>query len=248
MKEETLVYLEKAGKDLEGAQVLHKAGLYDNACVLSQQSIEKNLKALATECNIEVPMSHNIGLLLVLLTKNGYKPPKYITDTSSELSALYIELRYTSDTTDISNAKKYVKLANRVNNWVQKNIENSSNQEREKLSEKYKILAQKTAIVKVTADGQINKSSHFEIAVAKKVRHRDIVSTKATKFKQEIKKVSKTNQPVEPKDQAEELASDFYSNHPEFDPDNTRNIQRRAPKKAYKHMTSKPNKRIKAFA
>lgn len=72
MKKETKEWLKIALEDYESAKYLHKKRLYRMVCYHSQQMVEKVLKAILTEREIDFARSHNILDLRNAVTMSGY--------------------------------------------------------------------------------------------------------------------------------------------------------------------------------
>ncbi len=73
MKKETKEWLKIALEDLEAAECLMDKGLFRMVCYHSQQAVEKTLKALLTEKEIEFRRTHNIIDLKNAVIATGYK-------------------------------------------------------------------------------------------------------------------------------------------------------------------------------
>jgi len=71
MKPEAQAWLKIADEDVAAAELLFQNGIHRMVCLHSQQAVEKTLKALLTECDIEFKRTHNIVDLLTLLKAQG---------------------------------------------------------------------------------------------------------------------------------------------------------------------------------
>lgn len=71
MKPEAQAWLKIADEDMAAAQLLVQNGIHRMVCLHSQQAVEKTLKALLTECDVEFKRTHNIVDLLALLNAQG---------------------------------------------------------------------------------------------------------------------------------------------------------------------------------
>lgn len=95
MKKETEEWLRIALEDYESAKYLHKKRLYRMVCYHSQQMVEKILKAILTEREIDFARTHNI-----LDLRNAVIQFGYTVDLSDEdavfLNSIY-RSRYPSD-------------------------------------------------------------------------------------------------------------------------------------------------------
>lgn len=67
MKPETGEWVRIAEEELESADILFETGIYRMVCLHSQQAVEKILKALLTEQEVEFRKTHNIVDLVALL-------------------------------------------------------------------------------------------------------------------------------------------------------------------------------------
>lgn len=64
--------LKISAEDLESAEILSDRKLFRTACYHAQQSVEKCLKALIVDRDIEIPRTHNILDLNNAAKKLGY--------------------------------------------------------------------------------------------------------------------------------------------------------------------------------
>lgn len=71
MKPETEEWVRIAEEELKSADLLFGNGIYRMVCLHSQQAVEKILKALLTEQDIEFRKTHNIVDLVALLKTQG---------------------------------------------------------------------------------------------------------------------------------------------------------------------------------
>jgi HEPN domain-containing protein len=81
------LFVAKANADLAAARLLATDSVQDDAVVgfHCQQAVEKALKAVVALRSIEIPRSHDLGLLLRLLTSGG---GQNFGDEGAELQAL----------------------------------------------------------------------------------------------------------------------------------------------------------------
>ncbi|MBU1121414.1 MAG: HEPN domain-containing protein [Candidatus Omnitrophica bacterium] len=73
MKKETEEWLKIAFEDYKSAKLLYEEKLYRMVCYHSQQMIEKILKAILTEIEIDFARTHNILDLRNAVKRFGYK-------------------------------------------------------------------------------------------------------------------------------------------------------------------------------
>jgi len=90
----------------------------------AQQAVEKALKALLIQRQVEFPRTHIIGVLLVFCKESGYKIEENLEEAAT-LSRYAIASRYPGETDPITRqeAKLAADLADQVINWVESQIE-----------------------------------------------------------------------------------------------------------------------------
>jgi HEPN domain-containing protein len=95
MRKEAEAWLRISAEDLQSAEVLFDRKLFRPACYHAQQAVEKALKALLIDRNIETPRTHNLLDLNNAVEKLGYAAA--LTDEDAVyLSSIY-RARYPSD-------------------------------------------------------------------------------------------------------------------------------------------------------
>ena len=92
MAERSKDWLKQAEKDLNAAESMSKAGHYEWACFVSQQSAEKTLKAIYQKYNGEA-RGHSVLELAKRLTRK-IKMDKKIIECGRDLDKYYIPTRY----------------------------------------------------------------------------------------------------------------------------------------------------------
>jgi HEPN domain-containing protein len=60
-------WLEAAGNDLQSAEVLRQAGIFNNACFFAQQAAEKAFKGFLVATGVDCPRSHSLDSLVALV-------------------------------------------------------------------------------------------------------------------------------------------------------------------------------------
>ena len=75
MKRETEEWIKIAEEDLQSAEYLLEKSLFRMACYHAQQSVEKVLKAVLTEEEIEFSRTHNILDLASAVKQTGHESP-----------------------------------------------------------------------------------------------------------------------------------------------------------------------------
>ncbi|MDA8325327.1 MAG: HEPN domain-containing protein [Nitrospiraceae bacterium] len=96
MRKETEEWVKIADEDLQSAEYLFEKSLYRMACYHAQQTVEKLLKAVLVELEIEIPRVHNLLDLNNAAKKLGYSAPLTDEDTVF-LNSIY-RSRYPLDT------------------------------------------------------------------------------------------------------------------------------------------------------
>ncbi len=93
MKDETKVWLKFADENLESAEVLLKSSLFNPCLQNSQQCVEKAIKALLIENNIQPKKTHDIFELSQLLNVNNLHVE--ISDEDCDLlNSIYLPSKY----------------------------------------------------------------------------------------------------------------------------------------------------------
>jgi HEPN domain-containing protein len=80
MKRETEEWLKIAEEELQAAEHLFEASLHRMVCYHTQQAVEKILKAILTEREIEFSRTHNILDLSNAVKEIGYEAPLSVED------------------------------------------------------------------------------------------------------------------------------------------------------------------------
>lgn len=135
MKDKALVeeWLKRARSNLQRA----KAGksseeiLFEDLCFDCQQAVEKSIKALLVDCNIEFDKTHSIAKLLNQIEDAGITVPEEIKETS-ELTVYAVDSRYPGDYDPITESEYGLALtmAEKVVNWVEEKIEQTRKNEK----------------------------------------------------------------------------------------------------------------------
>lgn len=95
MKRETEEWIKIAKEDLQAAEHLFGASLHRMVCYHAQQSVEKTLKAILVEREIEFSRTHNILDLCMAAKEIGYETPLDAEDAVF-LNSVY-RARYPAD-------------------------------------------------------------------------------------------------------------------------------------------------------
>jgi len=127
MKRETEEWLKIAQEDLDAAKCLLNEGLYRMVCYHCQQAVEKVLKAILTEQEVDFKRTHNIIDLKNAVLSTGYE-----TEISEEdavfLNSIY-RARYPaalgllpSGEPRRTDAEKALEIAKRFSVFIEKGI------------------------------------------------------------------------------------------------------------------------------
>ncbi len=89
----------------------------------AQQAVEKALKALLIQRQIEFPRTHIIGVLLTLCKESGYTPWESLEE-AVKLSDYAVSTRYPGEMDEVNRqeARTAVDLANQVVSWAEEQI------------------------------------------------------------------------------------------------------------------------------
>src|SRR3990172_726059 len=88
MRRQTEEWLKLANEDLQSAECLLERRLLRMVCYHAQQAVEKVLKSVLAECEVEIPRIHNL-----LDLNNSAKGLSYTTDLSDE-DAIFLNTVY----------------------------------------------------------------------------------------------------------------------------------------------------------
>lgn len=94
MNEESQHWLEFAATDLQAADVLIAAGIWNQVCFHAQQCVEKLFKAALVAEDALHPRSHNLLELMTMLDKGKFAALSDLTDQVRLLDRFYISTRY----------------------------------------------------------------------------------------------------------------------------------------------------------
>jgi len=123
MKKETEEWLKIAMEDYKSAEYLFKSELYRMVCYHAQQTVEKVLKAILTEREVDFTRTHNVLDLRNAVERFGYVTG--LTDEDSVFLNSVYKSRYPSDLGLIASgpptkedAEKVIRIANNILNGV----------------------------------------------------------------------------------------------------------------------------------
>jgi HEPN domain-containing protein len=122
--EKVAYWIDIAEYDLETARSMLASGRYLYAAFMSQQALEKSLKAivLAHGGEAEPPRTHNLTFLLGAIGRQD--TPSAVSALAARLSAYYIEARYPnykeklSQLVDEDEAKEIVRETEEAFSWL----------------------------------------------------------------------------------------------------------------------------------
>lgn len=128
MKRESEEWLKIASEDIQSAECLFEKSLFRMVCYHAQQGVEKILKTILTEHEIEFSRTHNIFDLRNAVEKIGYKTHLNDEDTIF-LNSIY-RSRYPADIgllpfgePKMEDADRALAIARKVHDWFKENIE-----------------------------------------------------------------------------------------------------------------------------
>jgi HEPN domain-containing protein len=118
-------WVQKAENDLTSAAQVLKLGQFspaDTVCYHAQQCVEKYLKALLINHNLDFPKTHNIAVLIALLPVQAR--PEISLKDQGRLTEYATTARYPGDydPLTVSEARTAVKLARRIRGHVRKHL------------------------------------------------------------------------------------------------------------------------------
>lgn len=125
MKKEAEAWIRIAAEELQSAQYLREKKLFRMVCYHAQQSVEKTLKGILVDKDIDIPRTHNILDLSNAARKVGYDIP--LTDEEAVFLNSIYRARYPSDlglvpsgepTAD--DAEQALTIATRIAVWLKK--------------------------------------------------------------------------------------------------------------------------------
>lgn len=123
MKRETEEWLKIAEEDFQAAEHLFKISLFRMVCYHAQQSVEKILKAILTEKDVEFSRTHNILDLCSAARETGHEFPLTVDDAiflNSVYRARYpaaLGLLPTGEPTK-KDAEKALHIAREMRGWI----------------------------------------------------------------------------------------------------------------------------------
>jgi HEPN domain-containing protein len=127
MRKEAEAWLTIAGEELQSAEYLLDKRLFRMVCYHAQQCVEKTLKALLAEREVETPRTHNILDLNAAVKKLGYEP-RLADEDAIFLTSLY-RTRYPSGLgllpsgePTVQDAQASVRIAKDMIEWLKNNL------------------------------------------------------------------------------------------------------------------------------
>lgn len=92
------VWLRYAERDLKTGEIALREGIYWDARIHAQQTVEKCLKSLLLYQNIDTPRTHNLESLLIFVDDNRLSK---FADETRTLNNFYTPIRYPDTDTDL---------------------------------------------------------------------------------------------------------------------------------------------------
>ncbi len=99
---------------LNGAKERLKAGEYDVACFMAEQSVQLYLKAVILDLSGEIPRTHSIRKLLSILSTIFGKKLEFDRKSLIFLESMYINARYLNVEYEREDAEEAIKIAEEV--------------------------------------------------------------------------------------------------------------------------------------
>ncbi len=125
MRKEAEAWIKIAGEELQSAEYLAEKKLFRMVCYHSQQSVEKILKSLLVEHDIDIPRTHNVFDLNNAARKLGYET-KLDDEDAVFLNSIY-HARYPADLGLVpsgepaaKDAEKALQIARRMAAWLKR--------------------------------------------------------------------------------------------------------------------------------
>ena len=125
MRKEAEAWIKIAAEDMQSAEILAERKLFRPACYHAQQSVEKSLKALLIDRNIEIPRTHNLLDLNNAVKKLGYAVA--LTDEDAVFLSSIYRARYPSDAGLLplgepieQDAERALVIAREVSAWMER--------------------------------------------------------------------------------------------------------------------------------
>ncbi|MEO5328260.1 MAG: HEPN domain-containing protein [Magnetococcus sp. THC-1_WYH] len=119
--EEALRSLRLADRDIVAFETLRDAprASLASACFHAQQAIEKCIKGVLFQNQIEFRRTHDLTVLTNLLSKNGIKLP-VSDDQLAEINPCAVDFRYDEETITLPNREMMTELVTVLREWAGK--------------------------------------------------------------------------------------------------------------------------------
>jgi HEPN domain-containing protein len=116
-------WLNHAKSNLAHAQAVNPEVWFENLCFDAQQAAEKAIKAVFVGRGESFPFVHDLEELLLRLTSNGLKAPKYVWE-SAELTQYAVVTRYPRRDAPVTRReyKRAVRIATAVLRWAERQV------------------------------------------------------------------------------------------------------------------------------
>ena len=127
MRKEAEAWLKIADEEFQSAAHLFEKHLFRMVCYHAQQAVEKTLKAVLAEGEIEIPRTHNLLDLHAAARRLGYSPP--LSDEDAVFLTSIYRARYPSglgllpsgEPTE-QDAQKSLQIAGKMDEWLRNNL------------------------------------------------------------------------------------------------------------------------------
>lgn len=121
-------WLDHAASDLRLAELASREpGIRrEQVCFHTQQAAEKSIKAVLLKRRVGFPLTHNIGILLALVERNGIQVPEEVRRAIA-LTPYAIETRYPGPWPEVteSEMEEALRLAQQVLAWARRIVSES---------------------------------------------------------------------------------------------------------------------------
>jgi len=119
VRKETKNWWKQANRDMESAKKIMELGEYHVSAFLSQQAVEKALKALLIETNSSFPRIHDVAEL-----SRRVKAPSKIIESCAMINPAYTSTRYPDVASDFNKneVEEILKCAKEILEWTKKEL------------------------------------------------------------------------------------------------------------------------------
>lgn len=125
VRELVMEWMRRARSDLILANMVENEEIAPEIIAFhAQQAVEKALKALLIQRQVDFPRTHIIGVLLTLCKESGYRFEENVEE-AARMSDYAVIARYPGEMSEVTRqeAKTTADLADQVFDWVERQIE-----------------------------------------------------------------------------------------------------------------------------